>query len=167
MALIKCPECGKEVSDRAPACIHCGFPFSENISNTKQTPTFFKVILTGYPKEQKLTLIKGLRLIFNMGLVDAKNVSESLPFELVKGLTKDECEELKKQLESYYGSVEIVADYNSKKHTSKIKQVRCPICGSTSISTAKRGYSITFGFFGRNDLVNVCQTCGFKFKPKA
>lgn len=28
MALIKCPECGKEVSDRAPACIHCGFPFS-------------------------------------------------------------------------------------------------------------------------------------------
>lgn len=26
MALIKCPECGKEVSDRAPACIHCGFP---------------------------------------------------------------------------------------------------------------------------------------------
>lgn len=24
--LIKCPECGKEVSDRAPACIHCGCP---------------------------------------------------------------------------------------------------------------------------------------------
>lgn len=29
MALIKCPECGKEVSDRASACIHCGFPLSE------------------------------------------------------------------------------------------------------------------------------------------
>lgn len=26
MALIKCPECGREVSDRAPACVHCGFP---------------------------------------------------------------------------------------------------------------------------------------------
>lgn len=26
MAIIKCPECGKEVSDRAPACVHCGFP---------------------------------------------------------------------------------------------------------------------------------------------
>lgn len=26
MALIKCPECGKEISDQAPACIHCGFP---------------------------------------------------------------------------------------------------------------------------------------------
>ena len=26
MALINCPECGKEVSDQAPACIHCGYP---------------------------------------------------------------------------------------------------------------------------------------------
>lgn len=28
MALIKCPECGKEISDKAPACIHCGYPLS-------------------------------------------------------------------------------------------------------------------------------------------
>lgn len=26
MALIKCPECGKEISDRAASCIHCGCP---------------------------------------------------------------------------------------------------------------------------------------------
>ncbi len=30
MALIKCPECGKTVSDKATACIHCGYPL-ENI----------------------------------------------------------------------------------------------------------------------------------------
>lgn len=29
MALIKCPECGKEVSDKANACIHCGYPLNE------------------------------------------------------------------------------------------------------------------------------------------
>lgn len=28
MALIKCPECGKEISDKAEACIHCGCPAS-------------------------------------------------------------------------------------------------------------------------------------------
>lgn len=28
MALIKCPECNKDVSDKANACIHCGFPLS-------------------------------------------------------------------------------------------------------------------------------------------
>ena len=28
MALIKCHECGKEISDRAQACIHCGCPLA-------------------------------------------------------------------------------------------------------------------------------------------
>lgn len=28
MALIDCPECGREISNRAPACIHCGFPLT-------------------------------------------------------------------------------------------------------------------------------------------
>ena len=31
MALIKCPECGKKISDKATACIHCGCPI-ENIN---------------------------------------------------------------------------------------------------------------------------------------
>lgn len=28
MAIIKCPECGKKVSDQSQCCIHCGFPFN-------------------------------------------------------------------------------------------------------------------------------------------
>lgn len=39
MALINCPECGKEISDKASSCIHCGFPlysdFQTQSSNTK------------------------------------------------------------------------------------------------------------------------------------
>ena len=26
MAIISCPECGKGISDKADACIHCGYP---------------------------------------------------------------------------------------------------------------------------------------------
>lgn len=29
MALIKCSECGKEISDKSSVCIHCGYPISE------------------------------------------------------------------------------------------------------------------------------------------
>lgn len=29
MALINCPECGKEISDKSKICIHCGFPLGE------------------------------------------------------------------------------------------------------------------------------------------
>ena len=40
MALIKCPECGQQVSDRAKACIHCGCPLEEekNIVKIKFNP---------------------------------------------------------------------------------------------------------------------------------
>ncbi len=31
MALIQCPECGKEVSDRAPKCPGCGFPIKSDL----------------------------------------------------------------------------------------------------------------------------------------
>lgn len=29
MAMIKCPECGKEVSDKAKACPNCGYPIAD------------------------------------------------------------------------------------------------------------------------------------------
>lgn len=30
MAMIKCPECGKEVSDKARSCPNCGNPMTDN-----------------------------------------------------------------------------------------------------------------------------------------
>lgn len=43
MALIKCPECGKEISDKAAACPSCGCPSSEwissNTTSMKQSST--------------------------------------------------------------------------------------------------------------------------------
>ena len=36
MPLINCPECGKQVSDKAPACPNCGFPLN-SISNSEAT----------------------------------------------------------------------------------------------------------------------------------
>lgn len=33
MALIKCPDCGREVSDKANACPNCGCPLSEMVTS--------------------------------------------------------------------------------------------------------------------------------------
>lgn len=38
MALIKCPECGNQVSDTARNCPHCGYQLKEN--NYKQSPIY-------------------------------------------------------------------------------------------------------------------------------
>ena len=39
MALIKCPECGKEVSDRAEMCPQCGYPIDENVFGIEENIT--------------------------------------------------------------------------------------------------------------------------------
>ena len=38
MALIQCPECGKEISDKAAACIHCGCPMQPIVYRAEQSP---------------------------------------------------------------------------------------------------------------------------------
>ncbi len=50
MALIKCPECGTQISDKAAVCIHCGFPLPERIETEED-------IGTNLEKEQ--TIIPG------------------------------------------------------------------------------------------------------------
>lgn len=35
MALINCPECGKEVSEKAENCINCGYPIKKNVGSKK------------------------------------------------------------------------------------------------------------------------------------
>lgn len=37
MSLIKCPECGKEISDFADSCIHCGYPINKKNSDSAMT----------------------------------------------------------------------------------------------------------------------------------
>ncbi len=34
MAIIQCPECGKDVSDKAKSCPNCGCPINEDVQNT-------------------------------------------------------------------------------------------------------------------------------------
>lgn len=56
------------------------------------------------------------------------------------------------------------AIYSKKSNPPKL-QPHCPKCGSTSIATINRGYSILTGFLGSGKPVNVCQQCGYKWNP--
>lgn len=44
-------------------------------------------------------------------------------------------------------------------------KVTCPKCGSTDISSGTRGFSMFTGFVGSGSPRNVCQKCGYKWKP--
>lgn len=44
-------------------------------------------------------------------------------------------------------------------------KICCPKCGSESITTGQRGYSLLTGFLGSNKTVNRCANCGYKWTP--
>ena len=66
------------------------------------------VILTGYPADKKISVLKKVREYFEgMGLLEAKNFVESLPKVVKEDLEKEEAEKLKKVLEEAGGTVEL------------------------------------------------------------
>ena len=68
--------------------------------------TEFDVILTG-DGGKKINVIKEVRAITQLGLTEAKTLVESAPKAVKEGVSKDEAEKLKKQLEEAGATVEI------------------------------------------------------------
>lgn len=54
---------------------------------------------------------------------------------------------------------------NKVEEVKSKNQIHCPRCKSTSIQTINRGYSFWTGFLGSGSPRNVCQKCGYKWKP--
>jgi len=68
--------------------------------------TEFDVVLTGMGAN-KVSVIKAVRAITGLGLKEAKAEVESAPSTIKEGVSKDEAEEIKKQLEEAGASVEV------------------------------------------------------------
>lgn len=162
MALIECPECGGKVSDKAPACIHCGFPLNEK-KNKKFCPycgkenndtsdfcvycgKSFIQVQDSAPivyEEDRLTSIKDIN--------DLTNENEMLKLERQK------------------------VELERKQYDSMAK---CPKCGSVSLAGGKKGFGVgkavagavlaggiglLAGGIGANKTLVTCMNCGYKF----
>ena len=68
--------------------------------------TEFDVILTGMGSN-KVAVIKAVRGITGLGLKEAKDAVEGAPTTLKEGVSKEEAEEVKKQLEEAGATVEV------------------------------------------------------------
>jgi len=56
---------------------------------------------------QKINVIKEVRAVTNLGLKEAKDLVEGAPKPVKEGVSKDEAEKIKKQLESAGATVEL------------------------------------------------------------
>ena len=68
--------------------------------------TEFNVILTS-AGAQKINVIKEVRAVTSLGLKEAKDLVEGAPKAVKEGVTKDEAEKIKKQLEAVGATVEL------------------------------------------------------------
>lgn len=172
MALITCPECGKQISDKAPACIHCGYPMQEQPTAAPTVPTSKKVAIPSFkePSPQKIPAIKVVREITGMGLAEAKDfVEQAAPYVIVQdGLSQNQAEAIAQKFRNegvtvqIYDSAAPVSIVNPTKDKGKIC---CPKCGSTEYHAGARGFSIITGFIGSGKTMLTCLRCGHRWKP--
>jgi large subunit ribosomal protein L7/L12 len=66
----------------------------------------FTVMLTAFG-EKKINVIKEVRAITGLGLKEAKTLVEEAPKEVKEGVSKDEADKIKEQLEGAGATVEI------------------------------------------------------------
>ena len=91
MALIKCPECGKEISDKSDKCIHCGFPLrstpiiQENINGEYYDVTFLSD--TNIPFVKKINMVRELT---GCDLFLAKEIAHKYHIEQESSKPKEE-----------------------------------------------------------------------------
>lgn len=63
MALIKCHECGKEISDLAKTCPHCGAPTNPTADTMQEVGSGLKSIGAGCSTFGTLLIIIGISII--------------------------------------------------------------------------------------------------------
>ena len=69
--------------------------------------TEFDVVMTGFDAAAKIKVIKVVREVMGLGLAEAKAAVEGVPTVMKEGLSKEDAEALKKQLEEAGAKVEL------------------------------------------------------------
>jgi len=88
MALIKCPECSNEVSDKAIACPKCGYPLQPAAQPQPSDPALQAQIKQTLLNEGPIAAIKLYReKVPGSGLIDAKRYVEQIQATLPPGTT--------------------------------------------------------------------------------
>lgn len=136
--IIKCPECGKEISDKAEICIYCGYPLNtiKEIDEFKFDKT--RVCPVCGKSTWKYDSESGLVLCTTCGCAGDENT-------VVHNAYIKKCEE-----------------------QNKLNKPKCPTCGSTNIEKISAGKklagSMLFGLFSKDAKCTFhCKNCNYKW----
>ncbi len=94
------------VSAAAPVAVAAAGAAPADGAGAAEEKTEFDVVLASIG-DQKIKVIKEVRAITGLGLKEAKALVEGAPQAMKEGVSKEEAEELKKQVEAVGATVEI------------------------------------------------------------
>src|SRR5512137_2049156 len=94
------------VSAAAPMAVAAAPAAGAAAAEPEEEKTQFDVILAAFG-DQKIQVIKVVRALTGLGLKEAKDVVEAAPKAIKEGVSKDEAEDAKKQLEDAGATVEV------------------------------------------------------------
>ena len=107
MELVELIEAAEEKFNvSAAAAVAVAAPAGGDAGGAAAEQTEFDVVLTSFGGN-KVAVIKAVRGATGLGLKEAKEVVESAPKAIKEGVSKEEAEELKEQLEEAGAEVEI------------------------------------------------------------
>lgn len=169
MSLITCPECGKQISDKAPACIHCGFPLDQI-----QQPCAYNIVLQDIGPN-KVQVIRLVRNLIAIGLYESNQMIETLPVVVISSVSEEDADNIIKEFNKIGAKCSKEkcesesSDFITNDFILKLRKdnapVMCPKCGSTQIGMHKVNYGIVLTLLGSNVIENVCQRCGYSWRP--
>lgn len=154
MSLINCPECNKEVSNRAKICPNCGFPIT--------IESKYEIVITGY-HDTDTSACAGIKKTFNLNLSydDTMNIFNNCPFAITECDTLEEATLCLHQLQKWGIDAEIINPDGEHEYIN-YDTVFCPKCGSTNIQIVPRKWSLFTGLL-TNKTDRVCMKCKYKF----
>jgi large subunit ribosomal protein L7/L12 len=104
--LVKTLEERLGVSAAAPVAVAAA-PAAAAAAAPAEEKTEFDVILAGFDAAKKVAVIKEVRGITGLGLIEAKAIVEGAPKAIKEGIAKDEADKIKAQLEGAGAKVEV------------------------------------------------------------
>lgn len=148
MALIKCPECNKEISSKSKVCVHCGYPIENNNMNCK---------------------INGVSYDLSFLLDDS--ISIPLKGKQLHLLTKCNLKDCLLKTKTIVESGEIPKVLNLQQQEKVVEEeniVRCPTCNSIKVKrisvTAKIAGATMAGLLSKTAKSQFrCENCGYKW----
>ncbi|KAM1174029.1 hypothetical protein ACFX13_027287 [Malus domestica] len=99
---------GVSAAALAPAAAVAVAPGASKGPVVVEEKTEFDVVIEEVPSNARIAVIKAVRALTSLALKEAKELIEGLPKKFREGISKDEAEEAKKQLEAAGAKINIV-----------------------------------------------------------